>query len=73
MYVYMQEPMSAAKPREGAYNFNESCAPDIVSGSLPYMECVFTNCTLADSGLVVKPDKLVVHAFLIWHGSSSTL
>ena len=61
--------MSAAKPREGAYNFNESCAPDIVSGSLPYMECVFTNCTLADSGLVVKPvspDQLVVHAFLLW-------
>ena len=65
--------MSAAKPREGAYNFNESCDPDIVSGSLPYMEGVFTNCTLADSGLVVSPDKLVVHAFLIWHGSSSTL
>ena len=44
--------MSAAKPREGAYNFNESCDPDIVSVSLPYMEGVFTNCTLADSGLV---------------------
>ena len=41
--------MSAAKPREGAYNFNESCDP---SGSLPYMEGVFINCTLADSGLV---------------------
>ena len=47
---------------QGAYNFNESCAPDIVSGSLPYMDCVFTNCTITDSGLVVKPvspDKLV--------------
>ena len=54
--MFYQEPMSAAKPREGAYNFNESCDSDIVSGSLPYMECVFTNCTLADSGLVVKPD-----------------
>ena len=48
--------MSAAKPLEGAYNFNESCDSDVVSGSLPYMECVFTNCTLADSELVVKPD-----------------
>ena len=37
------------------------------------MESVFTNCTLADSVLVVKPHKLVVHAFHIWHGSSSTL
>ena len=28
--------MSAAKPRKGAYNFNESsCDSDIVSGSLP--------------------------------------
>ena len=54
---YYQEPMSAAKPREGAYNFNESCAPDIVSGSLPYMECVFTNCTLVDSGLVSEASQ----------------
>ena len=30
---------------------------------------MFTNCTLADSGLVVKPGSLVVHAFLIWHVS----
>ena len=71
--VSHQEPMSAAKRREGAYNL---CDPDILSGSLPYMESVFTNCTLADSVLVVKPvspDKLVVQAFHIWHGSSSTL
>ena len=27
---------------------------DIVRGSLSYMESVFTNCTLADSVLVVK-------------------
>ena len=44
--------MSAAKPREGAYNFNESCDPDIVSVSLPYMEGVFTNCTLSLYGMV---------------------
>ena len=59
-----QEPMSTASC-EGAYG-----------GSLPYMESVFTNCTLVDSVLVVKPvspDKLVVHAFHIWHGSSCTL
>ena len=35
-----------------------------------------THCTLVDSVLVVKPvsaDKLVVHAFLIWHVRGSTL
>ena len=70
---YNQEPMSAAKRCEGAY---ESCDPDIVSGSLPYMECVFTNCTLADSGLYsseASKSRQISHAFLIWHGSSSTL
>ena len=55
----------------GASNFNEGRA-DVLSGSLPYMEYVFTNCTLGDSGLVVKADKLVVYAFLIWYVSSST-
>ena len=42
--------MSAAKPHEGAPNFNESCDPDIFA---LFGMCVY-NCTLADSVLVVK-------------------
>ena len=53
---------------------NGGCDPDIVSGSLPYLVCIFTKLYSGGfSASTGSPDKLVVHIFLIWRGSCSTL